>query len=283
VISRRVAVRYLVAKGYFEVGTTILYGKWKNKRGKIIAFSKDHWGNPVVEVEPIPKGRKQNKILNLYHFWRADVKEKALAEQAKMDKVTPRVVNAYYQKQALDVGRTWENENWRIHRYADSIRITELREAGKRGKKVKVISLYGGDRTLPRESIAMEMVMLGKRNESYARMLQAAKEAEEIGFTLSEEEQRGVDVPPGNFGPMDISGDHIHVRVGWKDFSVKNTDDKYNEETCIPAMKGGLKAIPAFYRWVSDNRAKVEKMTFDEVVQTMDTLDVPYHRYCAID
>jgi hypothetical protein len=278
-LTRQVALKY--ATGYFSIGDKVLYGKYKNKVGIVKSFGQDKWGNPTIEIEPFPKGRKQNKIMGLYKIWRADVKEKALKEQ--MDKVTARVVNAYYRKQALDVGRTWENENWRIHRYADSIRITELREAGKRGKKVKVISLYGGVRTLPLESTAMELVMLGKRNETYARMLQAAKEAEEIGFTLSEEEQRGVDVPPGNFGPMDIRGDHVHVEVGWKDFSVRNTDDTYNEETCIPALKGGLKAIPAFYRWVSDNRAKVEKMTFDEVVQTMESLDVPYHRYCAID
>jgi hypothetical protein len=279
-IARQVALKYAA---YFELGTKVLYGKYKNKVGIVKAFGKDKWGNPTIEIEPVPKGRKQNKVLGLYKIWRADVKEKALAEKEKMDKVTARVVNAYYRKQALDVGRTWENENWRIHRYADSITITELRDAGKRGKKVKVISLYGGVRSLPMESMAMEMVMLGKRDESYARMLQAAKEAAEIGFGLSEREERGVDVAPGNFGPLDIRGKHVHVQVGWKDFSVKNTDDKYNEETCIPAMKGGLKAIPAFYRWVSDNRAKIEGMVFTEVLKAMEDLGVPYHQYCAMD
>lgn len=78
----RVAARYLVSTGYFELGSIVLYGKYKNKRGKIVAFGTDKWGNPTIEVEPIPKGRKQNKVIGLYKIWRADVKEKALAEQA---------------------------------------------------------------------------------------------------------------------------------------------------------------------------------------------------------
>jgi hypothetical protein len=59
----------------------VLYGKYKNHKGKVISFGQDKWGNPTVEIEPIPKGRKQNKIFGLFRIWRADVKEKALAEQ----------------------------------------------------------------------------------------------------------------------------------------------------------------------------------------------------------
>jgi hypothetical protein len=80
--AARVASKYLVAAGYFQIGDIALYGKYKNKRGKIVGFGHDKWGNPTVEIEPIPKGRKQNKVFGLFKIWRADVKEKALAEQA---------------------------------------------------------------------------------------------------------------------------------------------------------------------------------------------------------
>jgi len=286
--SKRVAIRYLVAKGYFEIGTIILYGKWKNKRGKIVAFSKDHWGNPIVEVEPIPKGRKSNKFLNLYHFWRADVKEKALAEKDKMDNLTARVVNAYHRKLALDVGRTWDNENWRVHRYADSIKVTDLTNAGKRGKKVQILSVvakrYRGEGMAGMESLAMEFIMHAKRGASYARMKQVAEEATEAGIAdLYEESDRGVDVAPGNFGPISIHGKHVYVEVGWKDFSVRDKVDQNNLPTCIPAIKGGLKAIPVFYRWVDENRAAIENMTFREVTKAMGDLGIQYHEYCAMD
>ena len=80
-LIQRVAARHLVAT-YFNVGDIVLMGKYKNKRGRIVAFGEDKWGNPTVEVEPIPKGRKQNKVFGLFKIWRADVKEKVLAEQA---------------------------------------------------------------------------------------------------------------------------------------------------------------------------------------------------------
>ncbi len=63
---------------YFKVGDLVLIGKYKSGRGKVVGFGEDKWGNPTIEIEPLPKGRKQNKILGLFKIWRADVKEAAL-------------------------------------------------------------------------------------------------------------------------------------------------------------------------------------------------------------
>ena len=71
-----------LTKPYFAIGDIVLMGKYKNKRGAIIGFGEDKWGNPTVEIEPIPKGRKQNKTLGLFKIWRADVKEGVLAKKA---------------------------------------------------------------------------------------------------------------------------------------------------------------------------------------------------------
>jgi len=78
-LASRVAQRYA---SYFKPGDIVLYGKYKNKRGRIVKFDSDKWGNPLVEIEPIPKGRKQNKVFGLYKIWRADVKENVLKQQA---------------------------------------------------------------------------------------------------------------------------------------------------------------------------------------------------------
>ena len=59
---------------YFKLGDEILLGKYKTTKGKIIGYSEDKWGNPALEIEPIPKGRKQNKIIGLFKVWRADIK-----------------------------------------------------------------------------------------------------------------------------------------------------------------------------------------------------------------
>jgi hypothetical protein len=73
--------------GYFSPGVKVLYGKYKNKKGIVKGFGSDKWGNPTIEIEPIPKGRKQNVIVGLFKIWRADVKEKALAELAAQPKL----------------------------------------------------------------------------------------------------------------------------------------------------------------------------------------------------
>jgi len=83
-LAEKVA-RVFLAKNYLEVGDIVLYGKYKNKRGVIRSFGQDKWGNPTIEVEPIPKGRKQNKIFGLYKVWRADVKENVLKQQAEAE------------------------------------------------------------------------------------------------------------------------------------------------------------------------------------------------------
>lgn len=60
---------------YFEIDDIVLTGKFKNSRGRIVAFGEDKWGNPTVEIEPLPKGRKKNKIIGLFRIWRADIRE----------------------------------------------------------------------------------------------------------------------------------------------------------------------------------------------------------------
>jgi hypothetical protein len=69
----KVAARVIEAANYFQVGDQVLYGKWKNKRGILKSFGQDAHGNPTVVIEPVPKGRKQDVVMGLYKFWRADV------------------------------------------------------------------------------------------------------------------------------------------------------------------------------------------------------------------
>jgi len=59
---------------YFVPGDHILFGKWKNKRGIIVGMWEDADGYPVVEIEPQPKGRKDNVIMGLFKI-RRDIRE----------------------------------------------------------------------------------------------------------------------------------------------------------------------------------------------------------------
>lgn len=68
-LASKVAARFAIASSYFKPGDQILYGKWKNKRGIIKRIYEDEKGHPTVEIQPVPQGRKKNKIMGLYKFW----------------------------------------------------------------------------------------------------------------------------------------------------------------------------------------------------------------------
>jgi len=64
VSSDRVAARFLTA--HFKPGDYVLFGKFKNKRAKVVRVYLDKRGIPYIEIEPVPKGRKKNRTMGLY-------------------------------------------------------------------------------------------------------------------------------------------------------------------------------------------------------------------------
>lgn len=294
-LTFRVAARKVAS--FFEVGDVVLYGKYKNHRGKIVRMFLDEKGNPAIEVEPIPKGRKKNKVMGLFKIWhlperRLNQNPTPTVSANTMDPLTPRVVRAFRNKTSavIGVGDTWENEHYRIHRFRDVIRVWELTNAGKRGKKVQSLALMGSDSKHPMESWALEFQMMARRGANWDRMRQVAEEAVEIGqgpgfhrVEVSYSQERGVDVTPGGFKTLKIDGKKVYIEVDHRDFTVRDKEDQNNLPTCTPAVKGGLKAIPVFYRWVQENEAKIQNMSFRQVEAEMDKLGIPYHFYCAID
>lgn len=63
-------LRYKSSSHFYDpVGSQILYGKYKNKKGIVKEFGTDEKGNPTVIIEPVPKGRKQDKEISLFRIW----------------------------------------------------------------------------------------------------------------------------------------------------------------------------------------------------------------------
>ena len=54
-------IREAAYAGMFSKGDHVLFGKYKNKKGKIVDVYLDDKGHPTIEIEPIPKGRKKMK------------------------------------------------------------------------------------------------------------------------------------------------------------------------------------------------------------------------------
>lgn len=260
---------------YFEVGDLVTYGKYQNKKGRITGFSSDPKGNPIVIVEPVPKGKKQTKMIPLFRI------------RKLQNDLVAKVVTRYLLA-AVGRGETVEQGDVRIHRYAEVFFIWDLTNAGKRGKRVKMMAVrpnsyyYKGDKARWFDSMsrAIEHYRTYKDIKNFFEDVLVDYPNE---IDIEEREERGVDVYPGGFMPIKVNGKGVYVEVGYKEFRVKDLVDTNNEPTCIPAIKGGLKAIPVFYRWVKDNESKIKNMTFRDVLKEMDKLDVPYHEYCAMD
>jgi hypothetical protein len=55
--------------GPFEKGDDVFFGKYKNKKGKIVDTYLDDKDHVAIEIEPSPKGRKKNVEMGLYKVW----------------------------------------------------------------------------------------------------------------------------------------------------------------------------------------------------------------------
>jgi hypothetical protein len=74
---------------YFNSGDIVLYGKWKNHKGRINRIYLDERGHPRIEIEPIPRGRKQLKDLGLFTIWKVE---------PQLDPLAVKVASTYLSK-----------------------------------------------------------------------------------------------------------------------------------------------------------------------------------------
>ena len=194
----------------------------------------------------------------------------------------------------LEMGETVEYPGSRVraHRYRDSLQVVDTTNAGKRGKKVDGFTLYNIPEAMTQEVAGAYNTLIGVLTHAQAPFAVLVNLAQNVA-TQGENEvrspriqmtaQRGVDVMPAGFKPIKLNGENVYIEASYKNFMVRDNKDQNNLPTCIPALKGGQKDIPVFYRWVSDNQALIHKMTFSQVLTAMNTLGVNYHQYCAMD
>jgi uncharacterized protein (UPF0212 family) len=215
--------------------------------------------------------------------WNLDIKKASLEKIAS--EIIAKEVNAF------QVGKTIETENLRIHRFRPAIQVTDLTNAGKRGKNVSILSIYDLDRIVKDEQIGEKEVdefsenLIKARNYNeavgLAKQFIADMRAKHQGrVDMDEYTQKGIDVKPKDFGEIIINGKHIHVRAEYEGFSIRDLDDKNNEPTCIQTNKTSVKS---FYKWVSENKEKIEKMTMGDIMEELRKNKIDYHYYCAMD
>lgn len=191
---------------------------------------------------------------------------------------------------ALSRGGDMENGSIRVHRWNSSIRVWDLTNAGRIGKQVDTIAVYDLDMAGKEADAQVETLADNiSRARSYGQAKDLIQKAvEEINAVslykvkIVEDRERGIDVPPAGFKPIEINGRHVSVEADYDSFSVRDKEDKFNEPTCIPTH-GSKRDVKVFYMWVRDNQSLIQNATFHEVMEGMSKAGIRYHYYCAVD
>jgi len=183
-------------------------------------------------------------------------------------------------------GNTVEDNNIRYHRYSDQIQITDLTNAGKKGKRVENVSIskWGQDRTIL-NSIIDKVISLNdfQAIKKYAEGLKVSDTSVDVYFGS----EGGVDVRPSKESPqaketIEVQGDKIYVEAEFNSFVVRDLTDMANEPTLIPGRRKST-SVKKFYDLVKNNQDKIKNMSFSEIGDFMQENGIDSHYYLAVD
>lgn len=191
-------------------------------------------------------------------------------------------VASRYLQANLGVGQTFQNEKVRIHRFRDQIRVTDLTNAGKRGKAVMEMTVlpsyaYKGDHGAWLDRMGKSFVQeYGHHSNPYRgikSLLTDILQDYPGEIDIHERKLRGVDVEP--FGEVfewrsKSQAGEFRGKVSPHDFhvvaSVEITGprgNKFRQDRIYGPVKKRDAAL--FYAWVKENLSKVRK--FDRIEQ----------------
>lgn len=195
----------------------------------------------------------------------------------------------------MKVGETSENGMLRVHRFAGSVRVTDLTNAGKRGKKVAtfaVLPLYARNTT--DEGVKKRLGRVSStlaELTNYGTALQIVKDyiarfPNEL--ELVEGEERGIDVRPGgaevvvafNSLGIDLEAEPNNFRLlhrtayGRSNVAANEQGDAFYQDTRYwPVNKIGARK---FYEWLLANRSRIDTMTIRDFTMLWNRLGIAY-------
>jgi hypothetical protein len=267
---------------YFNVGDVILWGRWKNKRGRIIDIGHDAKGNPTVTIEPIPKGRKQNKTFSLFKIWKMP---KPMEEKQSME-LTRRIV-ARYKLSGVEMGREVTVGTVRIHRYSDHFVITDLVNAGLRGKKVRIMNLSLGYGSTQNAKAWLDMMGDTLPNqdsyEDVKRFVNGLKQDDPY-VSVDEREARGIDIEPTGAKITVKTNSGLEIESAPDSFRVLNRQPLSHPKTKEPMgtfqdtnyYSRDKKGAAAFFAWLKTNLSRANNMIIADLQRIWDQLGVKY-------
>lgn len=205
-----------------------------------------------------------------------------------------RVAQRYLAARSLPLGKTFQNELVRIHRYKHLLQITDLREAGKRGKSCTQLNVQltanVADHDRAFDEIAELLVEYAAGGFDVLRAhIHQLREARPGEIALNIERLKAIDVEPyGEIFEFTIkqpNGGSIEVRSSPIDFRVINhvfmghpTDPSkpgfIHDTSYWPRKK---KDAMTFYAWMKENHQRARRfMNLDMFRRTWADLGISY-------
>ena len=193
---------------------------------------------------------------------------------------------------SLDVGQGVFTDHLKLHHFHGSLRITDMENAGKRGKKVKELTLI--PKTL-HDEMSDKIIKQAVQSILHMNYGQAKSHLEDVLtreghgdlFALHERDLRGIDVEPkGTTIKLEKKfpdGTIVRIESSPHDFMVVNSQvisapgkaaHGYRQDT-LYSPRGKQDGI-IFYSWLRENLSKAANMTIQELSKIWDALGVRY-------
>ncbi len=184
-------------------------------------------------------------------------------------------------EKTVGLNEAFESATWRISRGMCTINITDLRNAGKRGKVVTIWGIWTL-KCLPFELLARDLVSLAEDNVSPEFMAKALEEYRKDlpDMNLEVRTEKGVRVPPGGSKKICARSETMSIRIEPNSFCMQDLRDP-NNEPCRRSK--GVQGAKDLYKWAVANEAKLATMSYSEMGDLLRLLGIPYYSFCAVD
>lgn len=190
----------------------------------------------------------------------------------------------------LEVGRSvYTPRGLKIHRYRDHLRVTDMTNAGKRGKRVHELVVnpmytlreYQSERVLRQAYAAIAPLGYAEARQKLARLASEYKL-----FRIEESSRRGVDVEPMATAialKHAYNGSTVEIRATPYEFLVRHsqrihapgkTAHGFLQDTSY--WQASKQDGARFYAWARQHLSRLSRITMPELRAVWDSLGVRY-------
>jgi hypothetical protein len=170
----------------------------------------------------------------------------------------------------LEVGGKGDLGRYRVQRFSTTVRVTDLTNAGKRGKTVNQIAIHGLRNEALGGLVATAALVLAQKNVPWDRMVKNMEHAAAMQDAEVEKNAlRGIDVVPQG-KKFVLQGAYVHIDadptsilLGYRHNPMEPLSDYY-----LCGVREKRLVRPAF-EWLVKNRDRVKRMRFRELYDAL--------------